>query len=117
MEAVNFLLDRPIALFIVLAIGAAIGIVFDRVTQSAERERRKAYWRGRNGSKRAGGVVPVKSPKRARPILPPTDLSRSAASVSWHGVQGNRVSRYRRGARHRTGIKGRSGETCAEKVM
>ena len=48
MEVVNFLLDRPIALFIVLAIGAAIGIGFERVVQGAERERRKAYWRGRN---------------------------------------------------------------------
>ncbi len=48
MEVVNFLLDRPIALFIVLAIGAAIGIGFERIVQGAERERRKAYWRGRN---------------------------------------------------------------------
>jgi len=51
MEVVNFLLDRPIALFIVLAIGAGIGFGFERVVQGAERERRKAYWRGRNAGK------------------------------------------------------------------
>ncbi|WP_234028666.1 DUF2726 domain-containing protein [Pseudoblastomonas halimionae] len=45
------MLDRPLALFVVLAIGAAIGIVFERVTTAADRERRKAYWRGRNASK------------------------------------------------------------------
>ena len=51
VETVNFLLDRPLALFVVLAIGAAIGIVLERVTTAADRERRKAYWRGRNASK------------------------------------------------------------------
>lgn len=68
METVNFLLDRPVALFIVLAIGAVIGIALERVVGSADRERRKAYWRGRNAAK--GGqpkglraVEPVKSPE------------------------------------------------------
>ncbi|OBX19187.1 hypothetical protein A9995_08635 [Erythrobacter sp. QSSC1-22B] len=51
METVNFLLDRPLALFIVLALGAAIGIALERVLASADRERRKAYWRGRNAAK------------------------------------------------------------------
>lgn len=51
METVNFLLDRPFALFVVLAISAAIGIVFERITAAADRERRKAYWRGRNAQR------------------------------------------------------------------
>jgi hypothetical protein len=51
METVNFLLDRPIALLVVLAIGALIGAAVERTIEKAERERRKAYWRGRNHSK------------------------------------------------------------------
>ena len=53
METFNFLIDRPFALFIVLAIGAAIGMAVERFTQRAEREKRKAYWRGRNAGKKS----------------------------------------------------------------
>ncbi len=56
METVNFLLDRPLALFLVLAMGAAIGIGLERLTQRAEREKRKAYWRGRNQLHKAGAA-------------------------------------------------------------
>lgn len=48
METVNFLLDRPVALLIVLFCGALIGIGFERAVAKADAERRKAYWRGRN---------------------------------------------------------------------
>lgn len=48
METVNFLLDRPMALLVVLAIGAAIGVAVERVLEGMDREKRKAYWRGRN---------------------------------------------------------------------
>lgn len=50
METVNFLLDRPVALLIVLAIGAFIGVAVERLSQKSDRERRKAYWRGRNAN-------------------------------------------------------------------
>ena len=51
METINFLLDRPIALLIVLFIGAMIGIGIERVSANADAEKRKAYWRGRNAKK------------------------------------------------------------------
>lgn len=70
METLNFLLDRPFTLFVVLAIGAAIGIVFERVTAAAERAQRKAYWRGRNSQrfgKKSGDPIKSKSePEVAR---------------------------------------------------
>ncbi|WP_234032696.1 DUF2726 domain-containing protein [Aurantiacibacter arachoides] len=53
----NFLLDRPLALLIVLAIGAAIGIALERFIERGEREKRQAYWRGRNAGKRGGATV------------------------------------------------------------
>ena len=51
METVNFLLDRPIELLIVLVIGAAIGMTLERLFENADKEKRKAYWRGRNAGK------------------------------------------------------------------
>ena len=51
METFNFLLDRPVALLIVLAIGAAIGVAVERLFESMDRDQRKAYWRGRNHGK------------------------------------------------------------------
>lgn len=68
METLDFLLARPVALFIVLAIGAVIGIGVDRLVSHSEREKRKAYWRGRKAgkgrwSKRGGNVVPNREPE------------------------------------------------------
>lgn len=54
MDVVNFLLDRPLALLIVLAIGGAIGIAVERMVTAADREKRKAYWRGRNWRGKGG---------------------------------------------------------------
>ncbi|WBY16446.1 DUF2726 domain-containing protein [Erythrobacteraceae bacterium WH01K] len=48
METVNFLLDRPFALLIVLALGGIIGIALENTLNRFDREKRKAYWRGRN---------------------------------------------------------------------
>lgn len=67
METVNFLLDRPVALFVVLAIGAAIGIVFERVTAAVDREKRKAYWRGRSAGqfgKKGAGLRKIEAAER-----------------------------------------------------
>ena len=55
MEIADFLLDRPVALLIVLAIGALIGAAVQRFIERGEREKRRAYWRGRNAGKRKGG--------------------------------------------------------------
>lgn len=59
METMNFLLDRPLALLIVLLIGGVIGIATERTVSAAERARKRAYWQGRNqrpGKRGAGGV-------------------------------------------------------------
>lgn len=63
METLNFLLDRPVALLVVLFIGAAIGIAFERVFEQADREKRRAYWRGRNAGKTRGQAAPQASTK------------------------------------------------------
>lgn len=67
METLDFLLSRPIALFVVLAIGAAIGIAVEKIATQADRDKRKAYWRGRNAgkAKRGGNVHPIKPVKEA----------------------------------------------------
>jgi hypothetical protein len=44
----NALLDQPILLFVILAFGAAIGIGVEKFFASLDREKRRAYWRGRN---------------------------------------------------------------------
>ncbi len=61
MESFDFLLARPLVLFVVLAIGAAIGIGVERLTGYFDKQKRDAYWRGRNHAKgkREGKVVPI----------------------------------------------------------
>ena len=45
------LLDKPLLLLIVMAIGGAIGIGIESAFNRIDRERRKAYWRGRNAAR------------------------------------------------------------------
>jgi len=42
------LLDKPLVLLIVMAIGGMIGIAVENGFNSIDRRRRRAYWRGRN---------------------------------------------------------------------
>ena len=42
------LIDKPLLLAAVLALGAVCGIAVERFVQSIDREKRRAYWRGRN---------------------------------------------------------------------
>ena len=72
MDVVNFLLDRPLALLIVLAIGGTIGIAVERMVAAADREKRKAYWRGRNW-KGKKGIPASTSPASGR--KDPTDFA------------------------------------------
>ena len=55
METLQFLLDRPLALLAVLAVGAFIGMGIERLVETAERAKRKAYWRGHNSANGMGG--------------------------------------------------------------
>ena len=71
METVNFLLDRPVALLIVLFIGALIGAAFERAIASADAAKRKAYWRGRNAGKfgqKGSGLRKIEAAERGQAI-------------------------------------------------
>lgn len=63
METIDLLLARPVVLFIVLAIGAAIGIGVERITAHFDKQKRQAYWRGRNHPKGKSKVVPIERPQ------------------------------------------------------
>lgn len=74
METIDFLLDRPVALIIVLAIGALIGATVERTLEGFDREKRRAYWRGRNAAKGSGkgnrpGPATQKEPEAQRADL------------------------------------------------
>ena len=57
----NALLDKPLLLLIVLAIGGMIGIGVEKLVTSQERARKRAYWQGRNAGKgKRGDIVPIK---------------------------------------------------------
>ena len=54
------LLDKPLLLLIVLAIGGVIGVALESSLNRIDREKRRAYWRGRNSVKpRPGKVAPI----------------------------------------------------------
>lgn len=55
----NALLDMPLALLIVMAVGGVIGIVLERALERVEREKRKAYWRGRKAAKEGRAKLPA----------------------------------------------------------
>lgn len=64
METINLFLDRPIALLIVLGIGAAIGMTLERLFEKADREKRRAYWRGRNARKNGPNIKTIERVER-----------------------------------------------------
>lgn len=65
------LLDQPVLLLILLAIGAAIGIGVERLVEGQKRAERRAYWKGRNTKPKSGKkLVSVEHAK-----LEPTDIA------------------------------------------
>ena len=93
METIDFLLARPLALFVVLVIGAAIGMGVERIANHFAAAKRKAYWAGRNAAKgkhKPGAkVVPIdRADRKATPlklISPPTSSRSSAPPPSLRG--------------------------------
>lgn len=65
IEDIIFILQFPGAVFIVLAVGAGIGMGVEKFFAAIERDKRKAYWAGRNGNRKKGQVV--KWPAAAQP--------------------------------------------------
>jgi hypothetical protein len=48
MQDLIALLDKPLVLLIVMAIGGLIGIAVEKAFNTMERKQRRSYWRGRN---------------------------------------------------------------------
>lgn len=76
-QAFIALLDQPGILFIVLAVGAAIGMGVEKFFASIEREKRKAYWAGRKGKGKSGNVTPFPAAKQPKA---PQDQQASVAT-------------------------------------
>ena len=62
METVDLFLAKPIALFIVLVIGATIGIMIEQFFARLEKAKWRAYWQGRK--KRAKPSHPILSARQ-----------------------------------------------------
>ena len=69
------LLDKPLLLLIVLTIGGVIGIALESALNRIERERRKAYWRGRNAGKGQFGKAARKDAPRKEPEARDADIA------------------------------------------
>ena len=52
------LIDKPLLLFLVLAIGATVGIAVERFVEELRRAEKRAFWRGR---KSGGRVAPIQA--------------------------------------------------------
>jgi hypothetical protein len=65
MAAFDALLAQPMVLLIVLAVGAGIGIAVEKLFNGIERDRRRAYWAGRNAKQRGAErqLKPVREPE------------------------------------------------------
>lgn len=63
------LIDKPLVLVAVLAVGAVLGIGVERLVEGQKRAERRAYWQGRNSGRKGGKfgslgkVVPVETAK------------------------------------------------------
>lgn len=66
------LLDKPLVLLVVLTIGGVIGLLVAKAIDRVDREKRRAYWRGRNTAK----VRTTKSSVSGKPSdARPTDFA------------------------------------------
>lgn len=60
-QTLNALLDQPVLLLAILAIGAAIGIAVEKFAAAQNRARKRAYWQRRNGTTRGAQVTSIKA--------------------------------------------------------
>ncbi|WP_031291999.1 DUF2726 domain-containing protein, partial [Sphingobium baderi] len=51
LRELNLMLDMPVTLFVVLAVGASIGVIFEKTFAAIDRDKRRAYWRGKNANR------------------------------------------------------------------
>ena len=60
------LIDKPLLLALVLALGAACGMAVERIAESTKKAERRAYWKGRNSGQIGKGrakVTPIREPE------------------------------------------------------
>ena len=69
------LLAQPVMLLIVLAVGATIGIGVEKLFAGFERDRRRAYWAGRNGKGAGGSKRGAQGVKPDAPAFNKTDAA------------------------------------------
>lgn len=62
---ITALIDKPLLLALVLAVGAVCGIAVERFVENIDKEQRRAYWRGRN---QRGGTGSFRKDKVAVPL-------------------------------------------------
>jgi len=72
LDDIIALLDKPHVLLVVMTIGGVIGIAIANVLDRIDREKRRAYWRGRNAAKSLA-AKPFVLEKRAN--ARPTDMA------------------------------------------
>lgn len=63
LQTLDILLAQPLVLLAVLGVGAGIGIAVEKFFAGFERDRRRAYWAGRNTATGLRTVRPVKEPE------------------------------------------------------
>lgn len=59
-EEILALIDKPLVLIAVLAVGAMLGITVERLVEGQKRAKRRAYWQGRNAGKRGDKAIRLK---------------------------------------------------------
>ncbi len=59
------LIDKPLLLMALLAVGAVLGIGVERLVEGQKRAERRAYWQGRNRGKRGGKFAVVQNGAKA----------------------------------------------------
>lgn len=79
------LIDKPVLLLVVLAVGAALGIGIERLVEGQKRAQRRAYWAGRNTKK--AGPTPRTSQRadagKSRTAITATDQLRTVMAADF----------------------------------
>lgn len=60
------LIDKPLLLALLIGIGAACGIVVERIAENMQKAKRREYWERRNRSKPKDKVVPIDRKEKSR---------------------------------------------------
>ena len=63
------LIAKPVLLALTLGVGAILGMIVERIVESQNRAKRRAYWQARNGWKKSR-LVSIKSHRPAVPTTP-----------------------------------------------